>query len=49
VSLCGAIGFTPIDFLLPCILWNYAKNPGPIQRTINWVIVVVYTGVAIVG
>jgi len=49
VALCGSIGFTPIDFLLPCILWNVAKKPGWIQWSINWIIIIVYSAVGIVG
>jgi hypothetical protein len=49
VALCGAIGFTPIDFLMPCILWNAVKKPGPIQKTLNWLIIVLYSCVAVLG
>ena len=49
MALCGSIGFTPIDFLLPCILWNVAKKPGLIQWAINWLIIIVYSTVAVVG
>lgn len=42
-------GFTPIDFILPVMLWNKAKNPALLQRLFHYLIIVVYGGVGTVG
>lgn len=42
-------GFTPIDFILPVLLWNKAKNPPFLQRAFHWLIAIVYGLVAVAG
>lgn len=50
VALCGAIGFTPLDFIIPVIAFLKVRNPkNPLVKLINVAIVVVYSIVAILG
>lgn len=50
VALCGAIGFTPLDFIIPVIAYLKVRNPkNPFVKLVNGAIVVVYTIVAILG
>lgn len=42
-------GFTPIDFILPVLLWNKAKHPPLPQRILHWFIAIAYGGVAVLG
>ena len=50
VALCGAIGFTPLDFIIPILAYLKVRNP---KNRFLWVvyvtIVVLYTIVAILG
>jgi len=50
VALCGAIGFTPLDFIIPIIAYLKVRNP---KNRFLWVvyvtIIVLYTIVAILG
>ncbi|KAG0622548.1 hypothetical protein M758_3G105800 [Ceratodon purpureus] len=50
VALCGAIGFTPLDFIIPVIAFLKVRNPkNPLVKLINVAIVVVYSIVAVLG
>lgn len=47
----GAIGFIPLDFVLPMLLYNMTYRPSKSSLTywINMFIIVVFTGVGFVG
>ncbi|KAK8549781.1 hypothetical protein V6N13_073556 [Hibiscus sabdariffa] len=47
----GAIGFIPLDFVLPMLLYNmtYKRSKSPFTYRINLFIMVVFTGVGIMG
>ncbi|KAH8951179.1 hypothetical protein BDL97_09G013600 [Sphagnum fallax] len=51
VSLVGAFGYTPLDFVLPMLFYQLVFKPS--RRTymfwLNWVIIVTFTTVGIVG
>ena len=48
VALVGAVGFIPMDFLLPILMWLKVRRPHRWWSWgINWLIVVFYTIVAI--
>jgi len=51
VSLVGAFGYTPLDFVLPILFYQLVFKPS--RRTymfwLNWVIIVTFTTVGIVG
>lgn len=49
VAFVGAIGFTPMDFILPIILWLKVGEHSVIIKIINWTIVVFYSIIALVG
>lgn len=50
VALCGAIGFTPLDFIIPIIAFLKVRKPkNPLVKLVNVSIVVVYSIVAILG
>ena len=49
MAFVGAIGFTPMDFILPIILWQKVGKHSFIVSTINWVIVIFYSIIAIIG
>ncbi len=50
VALCGAIGFTPLDFIFPILAFLRVKRPkSPIFWAFNIGIIVLYTLVAILG
>jgi amino acid permease len=50
VALCGAIGFTPLDFILPSLAYLVARRP---KWVFTWVlnisIIFIYSCVAIMG
>eukprot|EP00253_Pinus_taeda_P022182 PITA_22182 len=50
-ALAGAIGFIPLDFILPMLLYNISFKPRRNSATywINNTIMVVFTGVGIIG
>lgn len=50
-SVVGAIGFIPLDFILPMLLYNKTHKPPRSSFTylINISIIIVFTGVGIVG
>lgn len=50
-ALVGAIGFIPLDFILPMLLYNMSFKPSRNSATywINNAIMVVFTGVGIMG
>lgn len=47
----GAIGFIPLDFILPMLLYNMTYKPSRSTLTywINLSIIIVFTGVGIMG
>lgn len=45
----GAIGFTPMDFILPIILWQKVGKHSLVTSCINWTIVVFYSIIAVAG
>ena len=49
MAFVGAIGFTPMDFILPIILWQKVGKHSAIVSTINWTIVIFYSIIAIIG
>lgn len=49
VAFVGAIGFTPMDFILPIILWQKVGKHSLITSLINWTIVIFYSIVAVAG
>lgn len=50
VALCGAIGFTPLDFIFPVLAVLKVRNPkNPLVTVVHVTIVVVYSTVAILG
>lgn len=51
VGVVGAIGFIPLDFVLPMLLYNMALSP-PRHSLIYWfniAIMVAFTGIGIMG
>uniref|UniRef100_A0A0D9WKC9 Amino acid transporter transmembrane domain-containing protein n=1 Tax=Leersia perrieri TaxID=77586 RepID=A0A0D9WKC9_9ORYZ len=51
VGIVGAVGFVPLDFVLPVVMYNVALSPArrsPVY-VVNVVIMVVFTGVGIIG
>uniref|UniRef100_A0A7C9A674 Amino acid transporter transmembrane domain-containing protein n=1 Tax=Opuntia streptacantha TaxID=393608 RepID=A0A7C9A674_OPUST len=50
-SVVGAIGFIPLDFILPMLLYNMTHKPSKSSVTywINFSIIVVFTGVGLLG
>ena len=49
MAFVGAIGFTPMDFILPIILWQKVGKHSLIVSTINWTIVIFYSIIAVIG
>lgn len=49
VAFVGAIGFTPMDFILPIILWQKVGKHSLIVSLANWAIVIFYSLIAIIG
>ena len=49
VAFVGAIGFTPMDFILPIILWQKVGKHSFVTSTVNWAIVIFYSIVAVAG
>lgn len=47
----GAIGFIPLDFILPMLLYNMTHKPSRSSFTywVNMSIIVVFTGAGIMG
>ncbi|KAK9143945.1 hypothetical protein Syun_013345 [Stephania yunnanensis] len=50
-SVVGAIGFIPLDFVLPMLLYNMAFKPSKTSFTywVNFFIIVVFSGAGIMG
>jgi amino acid permease len=51
LAVVGAIGFIPLDFILPLLLFNMALQPSK-TKPIFWVnisIMIIFTGVGIIG
>lgn len=51
LALCGAIGFTPLDFIMPLILFNKAHEGmvGTVRLLTHWALIILYTIVGIVA
>lgn len=51
IGVVGAIGFIPLDFILPMLLYNMAIKPPTrsVMFMLNMFIMVVFTGVGIMG
>ncbi|KAJ3704107.1 hypothetical protein LUZ61_007812 [Rhynchospora tenuis] len=51
ISVVGALGFIPLDFILPLLLYNMALRPSKTKAIywVNIVIMVTFTGVGIIG
>lgn len=50
MGLIGAIGFTPMTFVMPAVLWLVAMRGRPLwERALNWTIVVVYTLIGVLA
>lgn len=49
MAFVGAIGFTPMDFILPIILWQKVGKHSIGVSLINWAIVIFYSIIAVVG
>ena len=49
LALCGAIGFTPLDFILPAILFNMVYKPSWPRWTLHAIIIVVYSIIGVLG
>ncbi|KAJ4768550.1 hypothetical protein LUZ62_078925 [Rhynchospora pubera] len=51
IAVVGALGFIPLDFILPLLLYNMALRPSKTKATFwfNIVIMVTFTGVGIIG
>ncbi|KAL4440494.1 hypothetical protein ABPG75_003508 [Micractinium tetrahymenae] len=51
LALCGAIGFTPLGFILPLLLYSkvHGSSIGLLRRWLHHVLVVFYTLVGIVA
>lgn len=51
LAVVGAIGFIPLDFILPVLLYNMALRPSK-TKPIYWfniLIMVIFTGVGLIG
>lgn len=51
LAVVGAIGFIPLDFILPVLLYNMALRPSK-TKPIYWfniTIMVIFTGVGLIG
>lgn len=50
-AVVGAIGFIPLDFVLPMLLYNITHKPpkSSITYCTNLAIIIVFTGVGIMG
>lgn len=49
MGLIGALGITPIDFVLPCIFHLTVRKPRGLLRYVDIFIIFVYTCVGILG
>lgn len=49
VALVGALGFTPLDFILPVLLFMAAKKTSLWWKALNVFLAVAYTVVSILG
>jgi hypothetical protein len=51
VGVIGSVGFIPLDFVIPVVMYNMAVSPP--RRSVvyitNSVIMVVFTGVGVIG
>ncbi|XP_038880133.1 probable GABA transporter 2 isoform X2 [Benincasa hispida] len=50
-AVVGAIGFIPLDFILPMLLYNITHNPpkSSLTYSTNLIIIVVFSGVGLMG
>lgn len=49
LALAGAIGFTPLDFVLPPLLWGMVYKPALPRKLLHWAIIIIYSIVAVLG
>eukprot|EP00775_Hariotina_reticulata_P009422 gene9422-9588_t len=49
LALCGAVGFTPLDFILPVLLFMAARKTPIWWKVLNVLLAVAYTAVGILG
>ena len=49
MAFVGAIGFTPMNFILPVVLWQKVGKHSAAISIINWAIVIFYSIIAILG
>ena len=49
VAFVGAIGFTPMNFILPILLWQKVGKHSAAVSIINWAIIIFYSIIAILG
>lgn len=49
VALVGALGFTPLDFVLPVLLYMAAKKTSLPWKICNSLLALVYTAVGVLG
>eukprot|EP00884_Botryococcus_braunii_P023632 jgi/Botrbrau1/9953/Bobra.0012s0048.1 len=49
VAFVGAIGFTPMDFILPIILWLKVGKHSSAVHIANWFIIIFYSTVSVLG
>ncbi len=49
LALVGAIGFTPLDFVMPIIMFWKVRKTSVAWKAINFTLAFAYTGVGIVG
>lgn len=49
LALAGAIGFTPLDFVLPPLLWTWVNKPALPLKAFNYTIAAVYSVVGILA
>jgi hypothetical protein len=49
VALVGALGFTPLDFILPVLLFMAARKTSLWWKVLNCFLAIAYTVVSILG
>ncbi len=48
-ALVGALGITPIDFVLPLAMYIFLRKPKGWKLWLNWVLMVFYICIMIIG
>ena len=49
LALAGAIGFTPLDFILPPLLWTWVNKPALPLKAFNYTIAAAYSVVGVLA